>query len=450
MPKLRPRPRLVRAACAALLLALAVQTALADEIVIERTLEAAPGYPRVHVQLLRHNEPITGRGAALGGLDALQGLGDMNDLDAMLDDLLAPQDQRVDSFPAFLDTGASGYVVSKSTAERFGLERVAGSRYHEVGLDGEIVLDVSEPYDTALADSTGRLRDTPGAFRHGERDVRLMLKRQPPANPLIEMTMGAIDVVGMPAIRHFVVELDPAPMGAGGGGIADMLGELQGADPLAGMNLLDHLDELGMGPAVTLHDRAHRPADVDLVIQMRYREYARRQNPRDRGPLPSLAAHPVLVDLTTRHDDAAFTGDWLLDTGAPVSIISTAHAAALGLYDDEGEPVGRPDFVMSLAGVGGDIRAIGGYRVDELRVPAAGGRELVYRGVHVLVTDISVTLDSGETVTLEGLFGTNLLLPTVAGLGVGLGLPTQVAPGPFERVWIDGPRGRLLLRLADR
>jgi hypothetical protein len=96
-----------------------------------------------------------------------------------------------------------------------------------------------------------------------------------------------------------------------------------------------------------------------------------------------------------------------------------------------------------LGGIAGDIEAVPGFRIDKLQVPTDDGAIIEYRQPCVLVRDISTTLDSGEVITLDGVFGTNLLLPTVSGLG--MGLPTEVAPGPFARIWIDSPRARLLL-----
>ena len=47
--------------------------------------------------------------------------------------------------------------------------------------------------------------------------------------------------------------------------------------------------------------------------------------------------------------------------------------------------------------------------------------------------------------TLDGVAGTNLWFPTVA--GISSGLPTNAAPSAFERVWIDGPGHRMMLKL---
>ena len=412
---------------------------------VGRTLEAVPGYPRVHAQLRKNGQAITGAPMKLSTLQSLQQLGDLSDLDKMLETAQGP----AQSFRAFLDTGASAYVISKTTAERFDIRKAPNAVYHETGLHGETPMNVSAPYTLALAGSSGKLMGTPGKFHVVDRHARLQLNRKAPKNPLIELAMGAIDVIGMPAIRQHVVQINPAPMtgGAGAASAAQALKNIETLKDLQSSDFLENIGDVGAGPAVTLHPPGHEPVGVDLVIDLKYVDYARRQNPHDRGPLPTMTANPVVPRIETRHGNASFTGDWLLDTGAPASLISTEHARALGLYDKHGQPTRARDFALPLGGVGGQIKPVPGYRIDALRVPTADGRVIVYRDVSVLVTDITIKQDDGRTITLDGIFGTNLLLPTVAGMGSGL--PTDMAPGPYAQVWIDGPDGRLLLKRRD-
>ena len=429
-----------------------VETQRDGDVVIEGTLQAVPGYPRVHVQLRRNGQVVTGEPAQLGGLGGLQGLGDLLQRQGGRD----AQPARARSFTAFLDTGASAYVISKSTADRFGLARIPNALYHETGLHGQIPMHVSRPYTVALSGTSGRIADEPADFRVVDRNARLQLQPKPPGNPLVAMAMGELNIVGMPAIRELVVEFDAAPM-QGGGGLAGQLKGLRGLQGGQGggngqmlQNLdqiLDKLDQVGVGPAVRLHPPDFQPRNVDLVIPLDGVNYTRQNNPKDRGPLPTLAKNPVVRNITTRHGNQSFTGDWLFDTGAPASLISTEQAEALGLYRN-GNPVRPPDFSIQLGGAGGKMTNAPGFRIDRLRIPTARGRTIEYRDVHVLVHDVGVTLDNGERVVLDGIFGTNLLLPTVS-LGGGLGLPTGSAAGPYEHIWIDGPRGRLLLDLAE-
>ncbi|MHC4220270.1 MAG: hypothetical protein ACYSU7_17635, partial [Planctomycetota bacterium] len=114
-------------------------------IVASRTLQAALGQPLVHVQLSDKERVLTARPTPL---DQLRGDGQ----------------ETVRSFPAFLDTGSSAFVISRATAERFGIESVVDATYREVGLHGSISLGVSQPYGVALADFHGQASD-PDEFR---------------------------------------------------------------------------------------------------------------------------------------------------------------------------------------------------------------------------------------------------------------------------------------------
>ncbi len=401
-------------------------------VVVEGTREVAAGYPRVHVQVAEGDRVLKGAAA-----DA--------DLTRELTTLLggALPAQPNDSFMAFLDTGASANVLSRETVERFGIEMVEGARYHEFSLHGETPMGVTEPYRLALAGSNGKLADTPrGGFTVVDEGVAFEVNLRPP-NPTVQMTMGSIDVIGMPAIRRLVVEIDPSPMDAWAeGGLAGGEMGLNDVD-----RLLDSLDSLGAGPAVTLHPPDTLPTQRDLVVPLEYRNFSRRQNPRDTGPRPTLSPNPMVRRVRTEHGDRHAETDWLLDTGAPASFISTDHARRLGVLDENGRPTQRVAFTLPIGGIEGQAASVSGYVIDRLILPAAGGRRVEFRDVHVLVHDVSAELDGGEVVTLDGVLGTNVMFTSVS--GVAMGMPSGAAKAPFERVWIDGPRRAMVLVPAE-
>ncbi len=406
-------------------------------LVVEQSLEAAPAYLMVHVQLWEGDRLLEGKAS---GLAAIRGLEDLKDLDRVLDGNGEVMEQ---SFTAFLDTGASGHVLSLATVQRFNIQLDDAAVYHETGLHGDVAMGVTQPYSLALAPTTGKLFDAPTQFGMAGEQVRFLVNRATP-NALIAMAMGEINVIGMPAIRHLVVEIDPSPMGRVNDKVDRAIDDLRDIEGLEGLELLKHLDQVGVGPAVRLYDGRYQVAKFDFVVPLKLVDFSRHANPADRGAKPDLSANFVVEGVTIAQGEAVSQGAWLLDTGAPASIISTAQAKAIGLFTAEGTPARAPDFTLPLGGIGGEVTPVPGFRIDVLRLPLADGRVIEYRGAHVLVKDIRTRLDSGEVVTLDGVMGTNLLLPTVAGLG-GLGLPSRVADGPFRRIWIDAPRSRLLL-----
>lgn len=371
------------------------------------------GQPRVQVQLSDMRSVLSGK-----PLPAIPGLGDLGDLGAVLDGDKPARDR---SFSAYLDTGASGYVICKATAERFGIQAQKDAAYHEVGLHGATLLGVSVPYNIALADSSGSSDERPPSkFEPVQRQIALQLNREAPAG--LMALMGEINIVGMPAISKLVIEIDPAPM--------------RGRQELEALSMT--------GPGVRLHDRNTKPKDVDVIIALEKNDYNQRKHPDNRGPLPELANSPVIPGVECANGQFTFAGDWLVDTGAAATIISTRQAQALGLYNEEGKAVRKADFTLPLGGLGGDVKPADGFIIDAVRIKARGGKTLEFRNARVVVQDVGTKLHDGREVILDGVLGMNLLLPSASGLAAGL--PTKIDDGAFERIWIDGPRATLSLK----
>ena len=373
------------------------------------TEEVALGQPRVQIQL-RQGERILSGEAPLNPLE------------------LEGDNRRQTSLTAYLDTGASGCVLSAAAADRFGVQREPEAAFHEVGLHGATLVDVAKPLDILMQiNSSGKPRkgdDTRELFAPLLKAGRFQVSREKP-EPLLQLVAGEMNIVGMPVIRSLLVEMDPAPLRG-----------LRGETAL-----------LNDGPRIVLHDKGSRMSSVDFTISLEPIDFSRRKHPDNKGPLPTLATNPVVPAVQSMAGSGSFTCDWLLDTGAAASIISTRHATALGLLNADGTPARPPDFTLPLGGVGGGgtVRSAPGYVIDGLRVKARNDRLLEFRRVHIIVRDISTTLDDGRTITLDGVLGMNLLPPSAS--GVTDGVPDKLSDGPFERIWIDGGRNKLGLTL---
>ncbi len=403
-------------------------------VLIIGTLEASLDYPRVQVQLKQGDTPLTGENTGTVNMSAIQ---DINDLNKILDG--KHRQARDDKFTAFFDTGASASVISKSTAERFGIQPVPDAVYHEVGLHGQTAMSVSKPYALLIRGITG-LSEPNGDFQTVAGQAVLQLSRAE-GNPLVEMVMGDVNVIGMPAIKKYVAQINT-------GGISTFsneelanldLGDLQKPDVLA------RLERADASPGVTLYPAGYDPGPMDIILPLKYTNFSRRKNPDDKGPLPDLADNPVLVGIKTINAGNIFTGDWLLDTGAPVNMISTKQAIALGLFNKDGKPAREPEYSLPMGGIAGKVENVPGFKVQSIIIPAADKKTLEYMTPVVFVADISTTLDDGTHITLDGIVGTSLFYPTAGGISTGF--PTDTAPSAFESVWIDGPGARLLLKL---
>jgi hypothetical protein len=309
---------------------------------------------------------------------------------------------------AVLDTGASSFVLSGPTAERYGVAPEPGATYVEVGLAGEHPMAVSRAYGLALFDVTTGARRRDDALVLAAQ--RLLLNESPAdLTALLTAPGTGIDVLGMPAIRETTIVIEP--VGTVPGGL--------------------RVDPRPDGARTT----------AELWIPLELVDLNRRRHPKNRGALPSLASNPLVAEVRAVVDDDAVRGDWLLDTGSVVTLISTAHARTLGLVDARGKPLREPDFTLPIGGISGAQQMLPGFRIARLEVPAERGVTLVFEEPAVLVHDVGTTLDDGTAVTLDGVFGMNLLLaagsdPTLVGFAAEYAMP-------FARIVIDGRRGRL-------
>ncbi len=390
--------RAVRLAAFCFVLGTLAGPATARDLVVGATGEAALAQPMVVLTL-------DGRGAAPS---APQRRGNLEDL---LDDLPSV---------AILDTGASGHVLSHGTAARFDVQPEPGSRYLESGMSGDHAMRVSRPLAFTVADFAPEGDDARGG-RSVTRptSVRLTAQRvllnDAPSDPTaLLMSPGAlVDVIGMPLLRERTVEIAP------------------GDDATAGVVVRMRPSSAGLA--------------VDAWIPLTLVDFSLR-DPRNRGPAPVLAPNPLVDGVRVRAGAASAEADWLLDTGAACSMISTDIAHRLGLVDAAGAPTRRPGFTLPVGGVGGGSSSLPGYRLDEIALTTDDGRRILFPHPAVVVHDIRTTDADGRTVTLDGVLGMNLLLPSGSGMTM-LGAATQLPP-PFERVVVDVPKERMGLAIA--
>ncbi|MEO0815096.1 MAG: retropepsin-like aspartic protease, partial [Myxococcota bacterium] len=203
-------------------------------------------------------------------------------------------------------------------------------------------------------------------------------------------------------------------------------------------------EDISVGPTVLLREPNTVIRDFDVALPLEYRNFSRFRNPADEGTRPSLEKNPVLTQVAVRVGKNRARGDFLLDTGAASSFISSAMAKKLGLLKQDGTPAVPVVFSLPMSGISGKQTVAQGFVVSQLRVRGSG-RDLVFKEARVLVHDVAAKLDDGEVVVLDGIFGNNLMLPSVS--GVATGLPSATHPGAFAKIWVDGPKGRLLFKL---
>lgn len=372
------------------------------------------------------------------------------------------------SFEAFLDTGASGLLISAETAEGFGLELSEFNGvpviFSDVGVGGTTDFRVSETVTVAFRRYNQPLEwfflnpdDFQEDFPGREPNVRLQVGPFPvPDNPLL----ADLNVFGMPIIRNRVIVMDGRPVNEadvnlGTGGVMNTY--LYDAGTPFRPDTLD--EDPGIVPVVK-------------KVKMSKASFDRFTTVTPAGaPGPTLADNPFIGPSPTRGPgvidttpgvkvtlgDRSVTGSFLFDTGASVSFLSTRLAEQIGVryvdgtLDVEGvipqievfDPanpsapgVTVPSFWLDIGGIGGTVRRAGIY-FDSLLLTATDGtpydaddpRNLLFArgddalpfeaGAPLLIADITVvdaSLPEGHpdrVITLDGIFGMNYLVASV-------------------------------------
>jgi len=348
------------------------------------------------------------------------------------------ENQTTGAVEAFLDTGASGVVLSKKTAQALGIKHASTEQhtpftYEDVGVGGSEKFEISEPLCAALAPySSNTDGDNLGAYGKPIAPVRMQIKA---SEGILETLAGGLDVAGMPVMWKKVVVIDARPTNT----FADKL-------------------------KTSVYDPGDRaiPA-TDKQVSLTYVNFAKftRITPAG-GPSPALAANPMIgpdpfdardksrgVGLKFGNKTASIT--MLLDTGAVASMISRKTAEKLGVrYSDDGSALlGIPEkeqFGLTIGGIGGNKEAKGFY-LDLLVLPTRDGKGIRYAKAPVLVSDITL-MDPAtkQSFTLDGVFGMNFLVASAnvtGGLLPDIGNLTQ---GPFTTIVIDHAHGTLGLK----
>lgn len=404
---------------------------------IEGVQAVSMDQPRVCVALrrTRDGEPLAGKGQA--DLAAL--LGEKNGSD------------KVTTFSAYLDTGASGICISTQTAGTLGIRKVAVDEtakgavvFHDVGVGGKDRFNISEelylsmgPYQALGAPGLE------GGFAPAGGPWQCQIGPIEGAS-LLSALVGPMDVVGMPAMAGKVVVMDVRPVNA----MTDVMKVAilsPGSRDIPQTQRHVRLSYADFAPFTYTEPRGIKKPVITA-------------NPFI-GPDPLGANNKTARPISMQHGNASAKGSWLLDTGAAASMISKAQAAKLGIRyhvapdgTDSSTLVGVPkekQFSLTIGGIGGAKDATG-FFVDELHVPTSDGDDLVYKHAPVLVADITVQHPTtGQSVTLDGVFGMNMLVASAQVTGGLMPDIGKMAEGPYTFIVIDHDRGILGLQLRQ-
>lgn len=364
----------------------------------------------------------------------------------------------------FYDTGASGVLLSKETADALGVVRSTRNGetvlFEDVGVGGSSFFEVSEPLYVSLA-PYGVERDLDNfATYESVYDQNFGPLRAQVSLEEADLLGFPLDVFGMPTMAGKVIVMDARPPSSEG----DDFGVMRTYTYNPGTPYDASQDNINPGIPAT-----------NFQVSLSYGDFGRFTDVTPAGaPGPNLWHNPFIgpnpilkIDpslpaddtpgLTINHGSKSFTGSWLLDTGASASILSLQGADAVGvryaegtyqtdnarLVDDAGNDV--PDqFTIQIGGVGGSFTAAG-FFLDSMVLPTREGQPIRYLRAPVLVGDITVAdPETGQELTLDGVFGMNFLVASMFVNGTNLG---DVSAGAYDWLVFDEPNGVLGLNI---
>lgn len=324
----------------------------------------------------------------------------------------------------FFDAGASGILLSRETREALGIYAEPNANFVDVGVGGEQDFEVSEPLYIALADHSILEEPTENDFHEDLGPWRLMLTIDYVEDPF---TQSPIDIVGIPGMAGKSVVLTVE--------VFDFFGFLI---PYYVTQIVESND-----PGIP---------EFDIEVKVQFTDFLYTSHPNNEGPLPVLGYNPVIENIQIGYQGSNSVGDWLLDTGAQLSMISTAQAETLGLVDSNGDPIVEPEFYQPIGGIGGEI-LVPVFLIDTVSIPTLNGFELVYGNPYVGVLDIG-TIDerTGEPIILDGIFGANFL-----GYSYDIDLndmdlndiDINIVMGPYDNIVFDTQRAILGFDVND-
>lgn len=365
---------------------------------------------------------------------------------------------------AFLDTGASGILLSKSTSDFLGVTKATSGgsliTYEDVGVGGSSLFHVSDSLYVAIAPSNALDLDNSATQLSVYNQVTGPIRTQVSLTTSTVPGLQGLDIVGMPTMAGKVVVMDPRPpenIELMNTFIYDPGTPYTGNIAAPGIPTTSHHVKLSYGDFDRFTSVTPSGAEGPALSH----------NPFI-GPNPVASIDPGLPaddtpGITVAFGGASTEGSFLLDTGAQMSMISTSLAEQLNvryvagtegtatplleLFNplDPGSPGTQIEdqFMAPIGGIGGTA-FVAGFYLDSFLVPTMEDEGFNYLNAPVLVFDITVKDPlTDDTLTLDGIFGMNFMVAS-ADISV-----TEIRAGAFNWIVFDEPNGILGLDIKS-
>jgi hypothetical protein len=370
-----------------------VGTPAAANDAIEGVQAAALDQPRVYVNIRR-----TASGAALK----------------------TTGEEQLTGIEAFLDTGASGSMLSSDTVKKLSIQSIKDVVFEDIGVAGSEKFRITEPLFVSMAPYP---KSDPESATYSQPigPFRMQIR---PGGGLLDLVAPGLDVVGVPAMAGKVVVLDPKPL-------ANFDKIQTSVYPPGDKNIPKTSRHVPLTPVSFARFTRIQPKDATGPSLS--------PNPMI-GPDPFKAAGDARQPVRVTYRGNTVGGTFLLDTGAVTSIISTGLARQLNLkVSDSGALPDVPkqqQFQLTIGGLGGGKQSAGTF-FDRVELPTREGRPIAFVKAPLLVSDVSMVDPDGKPYTLDGIIGMNYLVASAEVTGGLLPDIGKIVDGPFRWIVID-------------
>jgi hypothetical protein len=260
-----------------------------------------------------------------------------------------------------LDTGANTTIAFQTAVEDMQVQPYTyetEGKFIEYGVAGDHLFDISAPYRFDFAGTSG--------VRHTLQDGRIISDPASDISPF-----GPFGIVGMPAMVDRVTTFD----------FSVWTNAIEDESFLMGTEFSDEV------PA----DNGHRfsiPVDTRITF-----------SPDEQvieGDFPPMWGDVPFLTMIAVHNGEAAGGNFIYDSGAQVSVLSTRMAQQIGLDSNSDGILNELDANFAryetVGGIGGTIDAPV-FLFDQVHVPTTQGVDLVWTDLQWLVLDIAEGLD---------------------------------------------------------
>jgi len=293
-----------------------------------------------------------------------------------------------------LDSGSNSILVFKSAVDEMQTSQYpyqTDGLFQESGVAGFHFFDISDPYFFHFCAFSSNISGGCEAITLSTAgDTRILSDGNNDLSPF-----GPWGILGMPGMADRVTTLDWTPW-------------------IFAQRDLNFFMEVGFSDAVPPQGQSspHLPGVTDprysVVVDNRV-EFDVRDGLVDPTDAPPVWADLPFLTATVNHNGKSAAGNFLLDTGAQLSIMSKRMALELGMDSNQDGELNELDanFARSeiIGGIGGTVTAPV-FLFDEVRVPTEQGVDLMWTDLLWLILDINT---GEENPPLDAVFGSDLL-----------------------------------------